>query len=331
MQTPNRVNDVESHAVVQAIGLDLGGSKLRGGTTTLDGALGPEILVATEAGSEDQVMTQVAQTIALLRDDRPEVVIALGVPGAIDPVSGRLSYSPNLPFSPDCRPGRTLEAVVGSRVLVENDVNLAALAETRLGAGRGLDLVCFLAFGTGVGLGLISGDRVLRGANGRAGEIGYLPLARDPMGAAAASAAGQFEDLVGSTAIQQRYGRDLPDVRTLFTRADGGDDAAAAAIVATARAAAPGLASLQTLLDPDLIVIGGGIGMRARFYDQLCADAGRLLPFPLAVARAALGPAAGMLGALVHACDAARLPAPRIGETALHAGAPAHKFVGDVL
>lgn len=331
MEVPNGVNDDGLPSSVQVIGLDLGGSKLRAGTTTKDGALGQEVLLATEARSEDHMMTQIINTIAQLRDERPKVVIALGVPGAIDPSSGELSHAPNIPFSPGFKPGRALEAVVGAQVLVENDVNLAALAEARLGVGRGLNFVCFLAFGTGVGLGLISQERLLRGAHGRAGEVGYLPVAFDPMTAAVGSAAGQFEDLVSSTAIRQRYGRDRPDVRTLFIRADEGDDAAAAAIAETARAAATGLAGLQTLLDPDLIVIGGGIGMRTRFYDQLRADAGRLLPFPISVAQAGLGPAAGMLGAIVLACDAAGLSAPNAGDAGLHAAASAYKLVGDVL
>lgn len=311
-----------SHAVTQAIGLDLGGTKLHAGTATPDGEFGADILEPTEAASEDRVLAQIVAAIRRLRDGRPRAVAAIGVPGAVDPARGTLNLSPNIPFAPDRRLGQVLQEATGIPVAVENDVNLAALAEARLGAGRGLDLVCFLSFGTGVGLGVISDGRVLHGANGRAGEIGYLPLARDPIAAAAASAAGQFEDLVGAASIRQRYGRDLPDVRTLFARADDGDGDAVAAIAATATAAAQGLASLQSLLDPNLIVIGGGIGMQKRFYDRLCAEAEKLLPFPITVSPAELGAAAGVLGALVLAGDSAGLPNLRIGANRLPPPAP---------
>ena len=208
-------------------------------------------------------------------------------------------------------------------VLLENDVNLAALAEARLGAGRDLDLVCFVSFGTGVGLGTIVEGRILRGAHGRAGEIAYFPTGEDAFAAAIHSEAGQFEDLVGTAALRKRYGGDRPDVRTLFVRADGGDQDAIAAIAATAETAAVGLAGLQTLLDPDVVVIGGGFGMQKRFYDKLSSDAKRLLPFPMTMAQAELGPEAGLLGAIVLAGDAAGLPPLRIdSEASIFPAAP---------
>ncbi|WP_157973685.1 ROK family protein [Tropicimonas sp. IMCC34043] len=300
-----------SHADAQAIGLDIGGTKLHAGTTTPGGSFGHELLEPTAAASEDLVFAQIVKTIATLRDARPTAAVAIGVPASVDQAQGTLELSPNIPFTPDRPLGEDLGIALGMPVILENDVNLAALAEARLGAGRGLDLVCFLSFGTGVGLGLVSRGRILRGASGRAGEISYLPVAADAAAEAAVSEAGQFEDRVGTASLRARYGKDMPDVRTLFARADDGDRAAAAAIAETAADAARGLASLQAILDPDLIVIGGGIGMQRRFYDRMRSEAERLLPFSLAVAQASLGPAAGMMGAVVLASDLAGLPLPR--------------------
>ncbi|MBP0615807.1 ROK family protein [Jiella mangrovi] len=297
-----------SHAHAQAIGLDLGGTKLHAGTTTKDGMSGLQIVEPTDAASEELVLAQIVSMVEALRDDRRKASIVLGAPGAVDQTKGTIDLSPNIPFSSGRPIANELSAALGETVLVENDVNLATLAEARLGAGRGLGIVCFLSFGTGVGAGIVRDGHIMRGANGRAGEISYLPLGSDPIAAAARSTAGQFEDRVGTNAIRTLYGRDMPDVRTLFARADAGDAAAARAIEATASAAASGLASLQLLLDPDLVVIGGGIGTQPRFFDRLCEDAAKLLDFPLAVAPAALGQAAGMLGALVLAADHAGLP-----------------------
>jgi predicted NBD/HSP70 family sugar kinase len=307
-QFPDAVSGGRSHANTQAIGLDLGGTKLYAGTTGPDGAPGASLLEPTEVSSHDGLFAQIVRLVEALRDERPNAFVVLGVPGAIDQTAGTLDLVPNIPFAPGCQLGEDLETALGIPVLLENDVNLAALAEARLGAGRNLDLVCFVSFGTGVGLGTVVDGRILRGANGRAGEIAYFPIAQDAFAAASRSEAGQFEDLVGTAALRQRYGGDQPDVRTLFARADGGDQDAAAAIAATAETAAVGLAGLQSLLDPDVVVIGGGFGMQKRFYNKLSTDAKRLLPFPMTMAQAELGPEAGLLGAIVLAGDAAGLP-----------------------
>ncbi|SKA12728.1 ROK family protein [Consotaella salsifontis] len=326
--TPVRSNDVAvtsqglgdgdtfQHRRIQLIGLDLGGTKLHYGTLDSAGVIVNDIVEPTRAESEDALFNQLVQAVERLRDDRPELVVALGVPGAVDPLTGAMELSPNIPISPGRRLGGALQAALGGRVVVENDVNLAALAETQLGAAKGLGLVAFLAFGTGVGLGIVANGSLLRGANGRAGEIGYLPFGDDPF---AATNAGHFEDLVGSAAIRARYGADLPDVKAIFARAKQGDARALAVIEETAAAAALGLAGLQALLDPDRIVIGGSIGMQRQFFDPLRATAERLLPFPLALAQAELGPASGVLGALALAAEVADLPITGIDHTPLTA------------
>ncbi|WP_171060577.1 ROK family protein [Poseidonocella sp. HB161398] len=299
-----------SHALVQAIGLDLGGTKLLAGAAGPDGRLGPGRAEASRTCSEAALFEQLAHVVGSLRDERPRAVVALGAPGAVDPRSGGLDFTPNVPVTPGRALGRDLGEALGLDVVAENDVNLAALAEARLGAGQGAALSCFVSFGTGVGLGIVSGGRILPGAHGRAGEISYLPLAADAVAAAARSEAGQFEDLVGTAAIRRAYGRDGADVRTIFARAARGEAAALGTIRAIAAEAARGLASLQAILDPDVIVIGGGIGTHRLFRETLAAEAARLLPFPLRLAAPRLGAAAGMTGAVILAADLAGLPTP---------------------
>lgn len=295
-----------THAEVQVIGLDLGGTKLHASTTTEDGHQGRQILQPTRTGSETELFEQLLDVVVRLRDGRPGAVVAIGAPGAITQPQGALDLVPNLPL-PAGRPlGKDLEQALGMPVVMENDVNLAALAEARLGAGADLDLVCFLAFGTGVGMGTVVGDRILRGAHGRAGEISYLPVGTSSA-AAKLTAAGQFEDLVGKHALTGRYSGMIVDGQALFEKAHQGDAEAIRAIEQTAADAALGVAGVQSLLDPDLIVVGGGIGMQELFFERLSHAAARLFPFPINLKRSQLGADAGLLGAIVLGCDAAGL------------------------
>jgi glucokinase len=295
------------HAEVQVIGLDLGGTKLHAGTTTANGRQGRQIFEPTQTGSEAELFEQLLDAVLRLRDDRPRAVVALGAPGAITQPHGALDLVPNLPLTGGRPLGRDLEQALGLPVSIENDVNLAALAEARLGAGTNLDLVCFLSFGTGVGMGTVVGGRILRGAHGRAGEISYLPIGT-PSATAKLTAAGQFEDLVGKHALTRRYSGMIQDGQALFEKAYQGDAEAIRAIEETAAHAALGVAGVQSLLDPDLIVIGGGIGMQKLFFERLSHDAARLFPFPINLRPSGLGTGAGLLGAIALGCDRAGLP-----------------------
>lgn len=298
---------IATHAQVQVIGLDLGGTKLHASTTAEDGRQGRQILMPTQTGSEAELFQQLVDVVWQLRDARPSAVVAIGAPGAITQPQGALELVPNLPLTAGRPLGQDLKYALGMPVAIENDVNLAALAEARLGAGAGLDLVCFLAFGTGVGMGTVADGRILRGARGRAGEISYLPIGTSSA-AAKLTPAGQFEDLVGKHALTGRYSGIAADGQALFEKARQGDADAISAIEETAAHAALGVAGVQALFDPDLIVIGGGIGMQQLFFERLSHAAARLFPFPMNLKPSSLGAGAGLLGAIILGCDTAGLP-----------------------
>src|SRR5215472_7292241 len=129
----------------------------------------------------------------------------VGVPGAIDPRTGRVSLIPNIAGLQDVDVLGYLRDRFGPDVAIDNDVNLAMLGEQTLGCARGCHNAAFLSLGTGVGLGLLIDDRLFRGARGAAGEIADLPIGHDLT--SQIPAVGAFELEVGSAGIIDRYRR----------------------------------------------------------------------------------------------------------------------------
>src|SRR4051812_36808860 len=175
----------------------------------------------------------------------------VGVPGAVDPRTGRVSQIPNIAGLEDVDVIGYLRGRFGPEVAIENDVNLAMLGEQALGCANGCHNAAFLALGTGAGLGLLINGKLYRGARGAAGEISDLPIARDPA-SQVPSSTGAFELEVGSFAIVDRYRRQggtaAATVRDIFTLLKEGDDVAASVLDATARWVALAIVTLQSLL-----------------------------------------------------------------------------------
>ncbi|MGW0333900.1 ROK family transcriptional regulator [Streptomyces sp. NPDC003011] len=203
----------------------------------------------------------------LVRDDVRRLVI--GTPGAFDPGTGRLRYASHLPgwHSPTLL--GELAAALPMPVAYENDVNLVAVAEQRLGAARGHGDFVLLWNEGGLGAALVLGGRLHRGWTGGAGEVGFLPVPGTPLVRQVARAnSGGYQELAGSQAIP-RLARELgvedipsgpyPEVAAaLVTRAAEVDDAPHRRLLQTyATNLATGLASLVSVLDPELVVLSG--------------------------------------------------------------------------
>lgn len=281
------------HSTDQVIGLDLGGTKLLGGTLTADNVLGAELKWPTETGSTEVLIRQIAEMVAALRDERNLRQVVLGVPAAVDPAGGALSLSPNVPLGGISDLASVLTDSIGAPVAIENDANLAALAEAREGAGKGGNVVCLVSLGTGIGMGAVIHGRMLLGARGQAGELGSAILNSGEM----------LEDLVGTPGILTRDPWNAASVTEIFARADSGESDAQTLIDNTAQIVAHALSFVLTVLDPDTLVVGGGIGTQTRFYDALNAHLQTALAIPFTIAPAELGARAGLLGALIHARD----------------------------
>ncbi|MBB4167653.1 ROK family protein [Rhizobium sp. BK538] len=284
-------------------GVDLGGTKILVGLADLEGRILAKAEEPTEHGSEAPVLRQIPRMILSLlqqhREPGPLLKAVVGVPSAVSPSTGLASLSPHLAIPSDRPLAAFLAQALPCPVVVENDVNLAAYAEATLGKGRNRDSLAFVAFGTGVGMGLVVGGMLFRGQHGRAGELGLLPLGANPHQTAPYARAGLFEDQVDSPAVRSLYGDGTLPVAEIFARATDGDAQAAAVIETLAKSASVGIASVQALFDPALIVLGGGIGSRREFVNAVTRHVSVLLPFATQIEATGIGPEAGMLGALM--------------------------------
>jgi len=161
-----------------AIGMDLGGTNLRAAAFDKSGTLLEKISGETnfQAG-RDAVIDDIAAAISRLRDKHGTEGlrgIGVGVPGFIRMKEGLITGSNNLPFLENLPIRDVLSQKLGTRVILENDANAAALGESWMGAGREVDDLVLLTLGTGIGGGIISGGRIVRGSVGMAGEMGHI-------------------------------------------------------------------------------------------------------------------------------------------------------------
>jgi predicted NBD/HSP70 family sugar kinase len=235
----------------------------------------------------------------------------IGSPGVFDPRRGLVEMAPNLPGW-----GRhgIVEAVreeLGTRVSFENDVNLAALGERARGHGRAVENFVYLWVGTGVGIGIVVDGRPYRGARGAAGEIGYLPIGPSDPRDRTMRRRGAFEEAAAADGIVRRA-RDLGMVAPssaegVFEAARRGDPAATRAVDAEARLLALASATIAPVLDPELVIVGGGVG---RSGDLLLAPIERELhsisPFRPRILLGALGADAVLHGAIATALEVGR-------------------------
>jgi predicted NBD/HSP70 family sugar kinase len=216
------------------------------------------------------VRTQVRATLTRTGVRHESVrAVAVGTPGIVEAEYGVVVKAPNMPDWTSVDLADRFRSAFGCPVMVENDVNLAVLAERWRGEGQQAEILVALQWGSRVGAGILVGDRLLRGAHGAAGEVGFLP-ADDQDLPVGRTGLGPFEGWVGTTAIaalsptRAPSGRHPlaaePDLSTVVLAAvRTGDPAALEVIDKIAARFVHGLAPLMLILDPDLVVIGGGV------------------------------------------------------------------------
>jgi predicted NBD/HSP70 family sugar kinase len=235
----------------------------------------------------------------------------LGSPGVFDPVRGYVAMAPNLPGW-----GRhgLVEAVgeqLGPNVTFENDVNLAALAERDHGLGRNLRNFVLLSVGTGVGMALVIDGQLRRGAHGAAGEIAYLPIGPGDPKDPANRRRGTFEEAAAAAGIvreARRLGMRGPlSAESIFSAARRGHRIARRVVETEAARLALAIASIAPMLDPELVILGGGVGRNGDLLlEPIDRELRQLLPFRPPVAVSALGEDAVLQGAIAIALEAAR-------------------------
>jgi len=288
------------------LGIDFGGTKVALGTLATGATPScPHSTVRLQtlasAGAEQVVERSLAAARALTNGPAAVGVSTFGVVHA-----DRIRLAPNVPGWEGLELPRLLSQEFGDTpVVIHNDVNAAATAELRWGALRGVDVGVYLNLGTGLAAALIVNGRVLRGAHGAAGEIGYL-LGADP-DTCFADGHAPLEEAVSGGALTDRgtalLGRPV-SASELF---DLGADRDVASLLAEAIGAlAVAVANLCITIDPQRVVIGGGMmGAAAHILPQVSALVQRAVPFPPEITAAQFIHDAPLLGALALALEAA--------------------------
>ncbi|WP_069743802.1 ROK family transcriptional regulator [Streptomyces sp. EN23] len=257
-------------------GLDVNGQRIVAAVADVTGATVGQFELATPGRRADSVVRQVADALdgavkdaGLARADIHRIVI--GTPGAFDPGTGRLRYASHLPgwHSPTLLD--ELAAFLPMPVEYENDVNLVAVAEQRLGAARGHEDFVLLWNEEGLGAALVINGRLHRGFTGGAGEVGFLPVPGTPLVRQVVKAnSGGFQELAGAQAVprlakalgiatpQQPYAKVAAELLARAADAYEEDEALTELLRQYAQRLATGLASVTAVLDPGLIVLSGG-------------------------------------------------------------------------
>jgi len=284
------------------LGFDVGGSKVAGALADLRGQVLAEITEPTARTGAADLVAQLGRMAGALREVAaiPRLRLrasAVGVPAAVHPATADLSLAGNLPGLEGGNLRAALGQALGTEVLIDNDVNLALLAEVSQGAARGRQNVAFIALGTGIGGGWMVKGRLLRGAHGGAGEIGYMPLWKID-----APGVPPLEERVGEAGIRRAYvaagGNPDHSVREIFAAAEAGGEAAGAALNMAAEHVARAVLSLLSLVDPDLVVFGGSIGARPEFIARVERLVAAAWMRPVGILRSQSGSRAGLVGAL---------------------------------
>jgi glucokinase len=308
--------------VTLTIGVDIGGTKVAGGVVDQDGQVLAQTRRDTPADDVTKTRDLIIEVVTELASAYPVRAVGIGAAGWIDASRSTVLFAPNLAWRYE--PLRdVVAAAIDVPVVVENDGNVAAWAEFRYGAARDADdsMVMFTV-GTGIGSGIVLGGAVLRGAHGIAAELGHVLAVPDgyPCGCGRRGCLEQYAS--GNALVRHARGgaRRQPGRAAALLDLAGGDPGAIVGpmVTAAARAGDPvaceafdtvgrwlgtGLADLVQILDPQVLVVGGGVieagelllGPARRSYVDSLAQRGRL---PVAEVRAAeMGNAAGVVGA----------------------------------
>lgn len=290
------------------LGVDLGGTKIEAAALAGDGAILARERVATPVGDYEATLASIAALVASIertagRADR----VGIGIPGSVSPVTG-LVRNANSTWINGRRLGDDLAAVLGRPVRIENDANCLAVSEAVDGAAAGARVVFAVILGTGCGAGLAIDGKAHAGRNGVAGEFGHnpLPWAEDgerPGPQCWCGKRGCIETWLSGPGLAAAHaastGRTLTAAAIAETARAGAEDAAAS-LDRYADRLARALASIVNLLDPDAIVLGGGLSNVEALYPELTARIARHVfadHCDTPVLRAAHGDSSGVRGA----------------------------------
>ncbi len=269
---------------LRVVAVDLGGTNLRAAVIGSSGTIEHRQSIPTNAEEgADQVLQRMAQlvvSVAKAAELSQSTVVGVAAPGPLNPKTGIVQFTPNLPGWRDYPLRDQLARLTGFHVVVENDANCAVVGEARFGAAKGASEVIYLGLGTGVGGGAIANGRLVSGINGLGGELGHVCVAIDGPRCTCGSigcleaftagwAIGREGELVAATSDgaalrNAANGREVTP-RAVIQAAQEGDAAALAILERSGRALAAAIGAFINTFNPELIVIGGGLGVGDSF------------------------------------------------------------------
>ncbi|MBN2984932.1 MULTISPECIES: ROK family protein [Cohnella] len=319
-------------------GVDIGGTKVMMVLAAEDGKIIAEKKFPTDASMDpDRFFARIIGELeaAAAENGLPKMAIegiGLGFPGVINDDEGILRNAPAFPWNaPNIK--ESIRKYFQGELYLDNDVNVAALGEHWLGAAAGVDDFLMVTVGTGIGGAVFLNGDIYRGATHAAGELGYFIIKAPDSGADSAERAqerpfefGQFENVASGTAIGRRAqehltGNDKPSLiremagfdleainaRHVLDAAGQGDSEALKILDKPLTYMAIGLANAVSLLNPALVVMGGGVAEAGEVYlEAICEKMKHFTPIPAAVVSAKLGNRAGALGALAGVLEKCR-------------------------
>lgn len=303
------------------VGIDLGGTKIAG--IRMDE--GGEILARDETSTPkeaEEILEELLRLVGALKDEAT-VAVGIGAAGMVDFEAGAVRFSPNLPLR-DVPIRDMVQERSGLPCVVDNDANAAGWGEYRFGAARGNDHVLLVTVGTGIGGALVIGGRLERGAHGFAAEIGHFIVEPNgpecgcgnrgcweqvASGKALDRLARQEAERDPSGAIARAAGEGAAEGRHASQAAGDGDAAARGIFDEVGRRLGEGIAGLVNVLDPEIVVVGGGVAEEGelllaparRAFRETVEAPDRRPDVPIVVA--ALGKEAGAIGAAALALD----------------------------
>lgn len=310
-------------AIPLFVGLDVGGTTMKGGVVDDTGRLLSAVALPTEPHRGQEFgLEQMCRTIregvraaGLTMEDIQAIGVA--TPGLMDIPAGIILDPPNLKPWKDVPVRAHIQSVFGKPTAFQNDANAAAYGEFCFGAGQEANSMVLFTLGTGIGGGIILGDRVLVGEHSHGGEVGHIKIALSDARPCGCGRMGCLEAYASATAVVKRMQelleaadpmpsqlRNFPEFtsRDVFDAADAGDQLAARIVEETAYYLGIGAMNLMHIIDPEMIVFAGGMVHAGEAFLERIRHHVRELAFPVPAARtqiryAKLGSDAGLIGA----------------------------------
>ena len=318
---PAALYSVNPHAGY-VFAVNLAGAKVRAGITNLFGEVLAECEEAKATSSSDSILNQLRnihdQLVKNLGFDQHVVGAAsIGVPGVWDPKTDLLDAAYNLPAFHDRPLQASIQQTLNLPVIIENDVNLAAVGESWKGNAQGHDTFVVFSVNRGIGLGIVIDCEIYRGSRGAAGEVELLPIGANPFDPQVRSGGGPFEAAASGSSLSARLGRALTkdvqstltvdaDITQIIAAAEKGDKVGQAIFEDEARALAIGVAAVVAVLDPTLVILGGSVGTHPKLVQKVKQYAAQLIPRMPSLEVSSLGHRAVFYGAIALGLPVAR-------------------------